>query len=385
VAALVRWLAARQLRTGGIAMRRIEVTRPHLPPLEEFIPYLTEIWESQRLSNCGPFHLQLEAALAEYLGVEHIALLSNGTMALVVAFEALQLGGEVITTPYSFVATTHALRWKRITPVFADIDPATLNIDPAKVEAAITPRTSAILAVHAYGQPSNVAALQAIADAHGIKLIYDAAHSFGVRDAGGSTLRYGDLSILSFHATKVFTTFEGGAIVCRDAAMKKRIDRLKNFGLSGDDPVLEAGVNGKMNELQAAFGLLQLKHVDSAIRARQAVDSRYRELLDGVSGISVVALLAGVVQNYSYFPILVEARYRETRDQLYARLAEHQVFARRYFYPLISNMPVYSDIASGSKDNLPLANLCAEQVLCLPISPDLTRDEVDLIASLIRG
>ena len=363
---------------------QIYVTQPYLPPLDEFIPYLQRIWESKRLTNSGPFHLQLEVALAEFLGVDHIALLANGTMALLIALEALQLTGEVITTPYTFVATTHSLRWKGLTPVFVDINSDSLSIDPARIEAAITPRTSAILAVHVYGQPSDVVALQRIADTHNIKLIYDAAHSFAVQDEGGSILKHGDLSILSFHATKVFTTFEGGAIICRDIAMKRRIDCLKNFGLEEAGAAIETGINGKMSELHAAFGLAQLEHVRTAINLRQGRDSRYRQQLAGVPGIKLVTLKAGVTQNYSYFPILVQDEYRQSRDELCLRLHDKQVFARRYFSPLISNSAIYSALPSANKRNLPVANRCESQVLCLPLSPSLTDADVDRIVAIIR-
>jgi len=363
---------------------RIDVTEPYLPPLEEFIPYLQQIWESKRLTNSGPLHLQLEMELAEFLGVDHIALLANGTTALLIAFEALQLSGEVITTPYSFVATTHALRWKNLTPVFVDIDPDSLTIDPKKIEAAITPRTSAILAVHVYGQPCDVAAVQRIADTHHIKLIYDAAHSFAVQDQGGSILRHGDLSILSFHATKVFTTFEGGAVVCRDAEMKHRIDSLKNFGLGGMDAAFDAGINGKMSEIHAAFGLVQLQHVRKAINLRKRIDNRYRQQLGGIPGIKLFSLTAGITQNYSYFPILIQESYGTSRDELYYLLSDQQIFARSYFSPLISNCASYRILPSARKNNLPIANFCEDQVLCLPLSPSLTDEDVDRIVAVIR-
>jgi dTDP-4-amino-4,6-dideoxygalactose transaminase len=362
---------------------RIDVTAPSLAPLAEFLPYLEQIWASRRLSNDGPFHIELEAAVAAYLGVEHVALLSNGTSALLLALAALELQGEVVTTPFSFVASSHALRWAGLEPVFADIDPLTLNIDPASVEAAITPRTSAILAVHTYGPPCDVVALRDIAHRHGLRLIYDAAHSFGVNDAGGSILRHGDLSVLSFHATKVFSTLEGGAIVCRDAGMKRRIDRLKNFGLDGDAPVGDIGINAKMNELQAAFGLMQLKHLDAAIRSRAALDARYRHWLRRLPGIVLPPSAPGITPNHAYFPILVTPAHGETRDQIQARLAESNIHARRYFFPLISNMPAYSALPSSSPSRLPVANLRAAQVLCLPLSPDLGVEQVDRIAALI--
>ena len=366
-------------------LKRIDVTQPYLPPLEEFIPYLERIWSSRQLSNSGPMHVELERALAEYLGVPHVALLANGTLALLIALEALGIEGEVVTTPFSFAATTHALHWKGIKPVFADIDPVTLNLDPACVESAITPATRAILAVHTYGQPADVHGLQEIAERHGIRLIYDAAHSFGVRDEGGSILRHGDLSVLSFHATKVFSTFEGGAIVCHDEAMKQRIDRLKNFGIGLDGTVEESGINGKMNEVQAAFGLLQLRHVDQAISLRRRVDERYRERLASVPGIRLVPLLSGVIQNYSYFPVIVEEEFKETRDSLLLRLQSHGIFARRYFHPLLSNIAPYCELPSAAPHALPVANRCAERVLCLPLSPNLTPGDVDHVVDVLTG
>ncbi len=285
----------------------IYVTQPYLPPLEEFIPYLQQIWDTKILTNCGPFHQQLEEALCEYLGVDHIALFTNGTLALVTALQALRITGEVITTPYSFVATSHSLLWNGIKPVFVDIDPNTLNLDPAKIEAAITTQTTAIMPVHCYGHPCDVEVIQKIADNYNLKVIYDAAHAFGVRDANGSILRHGDLSVLSFHATKVFNTFEGGAIVCPDAKTKIRIDQLKNFGLVDEVRVIAPGINGKMSEINAAFGMLQLKHIDKAFARRKEIDATYRERLEGVKGIRCVKDAREKVANYAYFPILVEA------------------------------------------------------------------------------
>jgi len=362
---------------------RIDVTQPYLPPLEEFTPYLERIWASRQLTNGGAMHVEFERALADYLGVAHISLLANGTLALMVTLEALQSEGEVITTAFSFVATAHALSWKKLKPVFADIDAHTHNHDPGAVERAITPQTRAILAVHTYGQPADIVALQGIADRHGLQLIYDAAHSFGVRDAGGSILRHGDASILSFHATKVFTTFEGGAIVCRDADLKKRVDRLKNFGFGEDGSIADCGINAKMNEVQAAFGLLQLRHVDHAIGLRRRLDARYRERLSGIDGVRLIPLLPGVTQNYSYFPILIEAGFRESRDALLARMQQHGIFARRYFYPLLSNIERYCSLPSAQRDNLPVSNRSAQSVLCLPISPNLGEADVDRIVSVI--
>src|SRR5262245_4524471 len=300
--------------------KRIYVTRPYLPPLEEFLPYLEKIWSSKLLTNSGPFHEQLEAALCEYLGVDHIALFANGTLALVTALQALRITGEVITTPYSFVATAHSLLWNGIKPVFVDIDPETLNLDPTRIEAAITPQTTAILPVHCYGHPCDVSEIQRIADIYNLKVIYDAAHAFGVQDAGGSILKHGDLSVLSFHATKVFNTFEGGAIVCPDAKTKLRIDHLKNFGYVDEVTVVAPGINGKMSEFNAALGLLQLKNFDDALQKRKAIDTRYRQELTGVKGIHCLQGVSEKASNYAYFPILVRPEYPLKRDELYQKL-----------------------------------------------------------------
>ncbi len=365
--------------------RPITVTQPFLPPLEEFIPYLQEIWKTRRLTNAGPFHRRLEIALAQYLGVEHIALFANGTLALMTALKSLALSGEIVTTPFSFVATTHALWWSGITPVFADIDPNSLNLDPGAIEAAITSRTTAILPVHVYGRPCDVSAIQRIADTHGLRVIYDAAHAFAVRDSGGSIARHGDLSVLSFHATKVFTTFEGGAIVCPDTRTKQHVDLLKNFGFADEVTVLAAGINGKMNELQAAFGLLQLQHVDAAIRRRQEIDSRYRWALESVPAIDCLPLPPGIVWNHAYFPILIQPDYPLSRDGLYNRLRERGIHARRYFYPLISEFPMYRNLSSATPARLPIAHNVAKRVLCLPVYPTLKSEEVDEIIDIITG
>lgn len=362
----------------------IYVTQPFLPPLDEFIPYLEKIWDSKVLTNGGPMHQQLEQALCDHLGVEHIALFNNGTIALLTALQTLRISGEVITTPYSFVATAHSLLWNGIKPVFVDIDPTTLNLDPARIEAAITEHTTAIMPVHCYGNPCDVGAIQSIADRHGLKVIYDAAHAFGVQDAEGSILRHGDLSVLSFHATKVFNTFEGGAIVCPDAETKQRINHLKNFGFVDEVTVVEAGINGKMSEINAAFGLLQLKHIDEALVRRHEIDQQYRTLLTGVKGIRILEEVGQRVSNKSYFPILVEPDYPLTRDGLYQRLRDNNIFARRYFYPLISDFPMYSEMKSAARSNLPAASTISEKVLCLPIYPGLDVDQVDRISSLIR-
>jgi len=362
----------------------IYVTRPFLPPLSEFLPYLEAIWDSRILTNGGTFHQQFESALCHYLGIEHVALFTNGTLALVTALQALRITGEVITTPYSFVATAHALLWNGIKPVFVDIEPESFNLDPAKIEAAITPQTTAILPVHCYGYPCDVKAIQEIADIYNLKVIYDAAHAFGVRDAHGSILRHGDLSVLSFHATKVFNTFEGGAIVCPDAKTKRRIGFLKNFGFADETTVVAPGINGKMSEFNAALGLLQLKHMDVVLERRKQIDAYYRQRLQGVAGIRCVNLRAEVTNhNYAYFPVLVESDYRLSRDALYSKLREHHIFARRYFYPLISDFPMYRGLPSAARGNILSAVETSNKVICLPIYPELTEQQVDFIVSII--
>lgn len=363
--------------------KQIYVTQPFLPPLEEFIPYLEKIWDNKWLTNNGPFHQQLEQALCDYLGVEHLALFTNGTIALVTALQALRITGEVITTPFSFVATAHSLLWNGLTPVFVDIDPDTCNLDPEKIEQAITPRTTAIMPVHCYGTPCNVERIQQIADTYGLKVIYDAAHTFGVKYKGESVLRHGDLSILSFHATKVYNTFEGGAIVCPDAKTKQRIDYLKNFGFADEVTVMAPGINGKMSEINAAFGLLQLKYVDGAIARRGEIDALYRQGLSSVKGITCLLEPANTKRTFSYFPILVGNDYHLSRDGLYSRLKEHNIHARRYFYPLISDMPMYRGLSSASQLNLPISEALSQKVLCLPIFPDLDLDVVKTINKII--
>lgn len=365
-------------------LRPIYVTQPDMPPLADFVPLLQEIWNNKILTNGGPLHQRLEQALAEYLGVPYISLFTNGTLALMTALQALHITGEVITTPYSFVATAHSLLWNGLKPVFVDIDPDTLNLDPARIEAAITPQTTAIMPVHCYGGPCDTAQIKRIADVHGLKVIYDAAHAFGVRDAGGSVLRHGDLSVLSFHATKVFNTFEGGAIVSPDFETKRRIDLLKNFGFVDEITVEEAGINGKMNEMQAAFGLLQIPRMAALIEKRQAIDLRYRKALAEVSGIRCLGSQAGVTANYSYFPILVEPKYGWSRDELYHKLKDQGVHARRYFYPLISDFPMYQGFPSSGRDVLPRAHQAAAQVICLPIYPQLEMHRVDAVIDCIR-
>ena len=364
--------------------KKLYVTQPYLPPLQEFIPFLEEIWNSKFLTNGGPFHEKLEKALCDYLGVEHLALFTNGTIALVTALQALRITGEVITTPYSFVATSHSLLWNGIKPVFVDIHPDTLNIDPSKIEAAITPQTTAIMPVHCYGHPCDVDAIQKIADNYNLKVIYDAAHAFGVQNEKGSVLNYGDLSVLSFHATKVFNTFEGGAIVCPDAKTKLRIDHLKNFGFVDEVTVVAPGINGKMSEFNSALGLLQLKHIDRALARRKEIDSIYREMLSGVTGIHCLEDSGETVSNYAYFPILIGEEYLIDRDTLYQKLKNHGIYARRYFYPLISSFSMYRSSPSAHHDNLPVAEDAALGVLCLPIYPDLMPEEQLRVIELIR-
>lgn len=365
--------------------KNIYVTSPTLPPLEEFIPYLQQIWDNKILTNGGPFHQQLEKELCEYLGVEYISLFTNGTIALVTALQALRVTGEVITTPYSFVATSHSLLWNGIKPVFVDIDPNTLNLDPAKIEAAITPQTTAIMPVHCYGHPCDVDAIQKIADNYNLKVIYDAAHAFGVQCHCGSVLNHGDLSVLSFHATKVFNTFEGGAIISPDAKSKLRIDQLKNFGHVGELTVVAPGINGKMSEFNAALGLLQLKYLDQAIAKRKAIDLVYRELLRDVKGIHCLNDAGEKVANYAYFPILVQNDYPISRDELNQKLKDNGIHPRRYFYPLISDFPMYRGLPSAHRENLPIATASAQQVLCLPIYPDLDMSVVEEITSFISA
>ncbi len=364
----------------------VYVTSPLLPPLEEFIPYLEKIWHNKVLTNGGEFHQQLEAALADYLGVKYICLFANGTLALLTALQALRVTGEVITTPYSFVATSHTLLWNGLTPVFADIDPDTFNIDPRRVEELITPQTTAIMPVHCYGIPCEMNKIQQIADAYGLKVIYDAAHAFGVRQDGVSILNQGDLSVLSFHATKVFNTFEGGAIVCHDAATKQRIDYLKNFGFAGETRVVAPGINAKMNEVEAAFGLLQLKHVDAALSERASIYQRYTELLADIEDIDLIQVPENVSWNYAYFPILIKKTFPLSRDDVYELLKTENIYTRRYFFPLISSFAMYRGLPTSSPENLPYANKIADEVLCLPIYPGLSvQDQLRIVETIKRA
>lgn len=366
--------------------KKIYVTQPALPPLEEFIPYLEKIWDNKWLTNNGPFHQQFEKELAEYLGVKHISVFSNGTLALITALQALRITGEVITTPFSFVATTHSLWWNNIKPVFVDIEDKHFNLDPKKIEAAITPQTTAIMPVHVYGNPCNVEEIQRIADIYGLRVIYDAAHAFGVKKDGQSILNWGDLSILSFHATKVFNTIEGGAIICQDEKTKQRIDLLKNFGFKDEVTVIEPGINAKMNELQAAYGSLQLKYVDSYIAKRKEIAKLYNCLLSQIKGISYVEDMENVSHIYAYYPMLVNApEYGMSRDELYFKLQEHDIVGRRYFYPLISDFPTYRGLPSSKADNIPVATRIAKEVICMPIYPELELSDVERICNLIKS
>lgn len=364
--------------------KTITVTQPCLPPLEEFMPYLQQIWQNKWLTNNGPLHQQLEKELAAYLGVKYISVFSNGTLALITALQALNITGEVITTPFSFVATTHSLWWNKITPVFVDIEPEYLNLDPTKIEAAITPKTTAIMPVHVYGNPCKADEIQQIADKHRLKVIYDAAHAFGVKINGNSVLNYGDLSVLSFHATKVYSTIEGGAIICHSEEMKHHIDNLKNFGFRGETVVEEPGINAKLNEVQAAYGLLQLKYVDSFITRRKKITELYRTLLKNVAGIRILDDMNGVTHGYSYFPILIDKeKFGKSRDEVYEILKENNIFARRYFYPLISNFEPYNKLSSSMPDNLIVATKSAEQVLCLPIYVELEDNDIQITVKYV--
>lgn len=365
--------------------RNITVTSPLLPDLDEFHQMLKEIWDSKWITNNGSFHRQLEKELADYLKVPYISLFTNGTLPLITALQALHVTGEVITTPYSFVATTHSLWWNGIKPVFVDIDPATCNLDPAKIESAITSRTTAIMPVHCYGKPCDVKEIQRIADKYGLKVIYDAAHAFGVEVDGDSVLNAGDMSTLSFHATKVYNTIEGGALVMHDEKTKRRIDYLKNFGFKSETEVVAPGINSKMDEIRSAYGLLALKQVDASIERRRQVAVRYRSELRGVPGITFFDDMPGVRHNYSYFPIFVDAeKYGMTRDELYQKMKDKGVLSRRYFYPLISSFGTYSGLESSDPVNLPVANRIADSVLCLPMHHELSEEDMDKIISLIK-
>ncbi len=362
----------------------ITVTSPLLPNLEEFTKILQEVWDSKWITNNGSYHKQLEQALAEYLKVPFVSLFTNGTLPLITGLQALRITGEVITTPYSFVATTHSLWWNGIKPVFIDIDWETGCINPDKIEAAITPKTTAIMPVHVYGKPCNINAIQNIADKYGLKVIYDAAHAFGVEVNGESILNAGDLSTLSFHATKVFNTVEGGAMIIHDEKTKQRIDYLKNFGFAGETEVIAPGINSKMDEIRSAYGLLNLRQVDAAIEARHQVAISYRKALRDVEGIEFWDDIPGVRHNYSYFPIFVDAKkYGKTRDELYFKMREQGVWGRRYFYPLISEFSTYRGLPSAAKENLPVAHKMADSVICLPMHHALSTEDIERIISII--
>lgn len=364
----------------------LTVTSPLLPDLDEFHDMLKEIWKSKWITNNGQLHQQLEKELAEYLKVPYLSLFTNGTLPLITALQALRITGEVITTPYSFVATTHSIWWNGIKPVFADIDSSTCNLDPEKVEAAITPRTTAIMPVHCYGKPCDVKGIQAVADKYGLKVIYDAAHAFGVEVGGESILKAGDMSTLSFHATKVYNTVEGGALVMHDPEMKRRVDYLKNFGFKNEVEVVAPGINSKMDEIRAAYGILALRKVDKSIEARRNVAVLYRQGLKDVPGISFFEDIPGVRHNYSYFPIFIDAeKYGMTRDELYAGLKENGVIGRRYFYPLISTFSTYRGLESADPGNLPVATRMADSVICLPMHHELDAADVERVLGIIKG
>lgn len=364
--------------------KQITVTAPLLPDLDDFNQMLQDIWKRRWITNNGVYHRELEAALCEYLKVPYISLFTNGTLPLITALQAMRISGEVITTPFSFVATTHSIWWNGIKPVFVDIDEKTCNINPDKIESAITPRTTAIMPVHCYGNPCDTAKIQSIADKYGLRVIYDAAHAFGVEVDGKSLLTAGDMSTLSFHATKVYNTIEGGALVMHDEQTKKRIDYLKNFGFAGETEVVAPGINGKMDEMRAAYGLLSLKIVDKAIEARQRAAERYRTALRDIEGIRFYEDISGVKHNYSYFPIFVNAeKYGMTRDELYFKMKEHNVLGRRYFYPLISSFSTYRALDSAATTNLPVATRMADEVICLPMHHDLSEEDLNRVINLI--
>ncbi|MFA0037472.1 DegT/DnrJ/EryC1/StrS family aminotransferase [Vibrio chagasii] len=364
---------------------KITVTEPSLPPLDKFIPLLEDIWDRKWLTNNGHYHQELEQALAKHLGVKYVSLFCNGTVALQVGLKALDIKGEVITTPFTFVATTHAIKWNECTPVFCDIEPETLNLDPQKVEELITENTQAIIPVHVYGSPCNVDALKKIADKHKLKIFYDAAHSFGVKRKDESILNFGDLSMMSFHATKIFNTIEGGALITNDPKMKVKIDYLKNFGFEGPEKVIGLGINGKMNEIQAAYGLLQLEYVDEQIEKCKKISNFYREALSNTTGIQLIPEFDGISYNYSYFPILIEEDlYGMSRDELFTYLAEHNIMVRKYFYPLVSNFSEYEGVPSGATTSLPVANSASSRVLCLPIYANLLFSDVENVVNLIN-
>ena len=364
----------------------VYVTRPTMPSLSSYNTYLEKIWESRWLTNDGRFHLEFESKLKEYLQVEQINLFVNGTIALLVALQALRVNsGEVLTTPFTFPATTHVLHWNRVNPVFCDIDENTFNIDPARIENHIGPDTKAILAVHVYGTPCDVDAIQSIADRHGLHVIYDAAHAFGVKIDDRSILEYGDISALSFHATKLFTTIEGGALISKGEQRRKRIQFLRNFGISDEETVIEPGINGKMNEFQASFGLLELEMIEQEIRNRRRLTQLYRRKLEGIDGLTYLGDIPGVSHNYSFFPILVDpAAFGADRNQLFELLRKCNVFPRKYFFPLCSQYPSYSALPSASPHNLPVATTVADRVLCLPLYGQLEESVVSAVCRMVE-
>ncbi|WKD22022.1 DegT/DnrJ/EryC1/StrS family aminotransferase [Pseudoalteromonas sp. KG3] len=363
-------------------MDKITVTSPLLPPLDELTPYLEDIWQRKWLTNSGHYHQQLEDELCNYLDVPYISLFSNGTLALITALQSLELTGEVITTPYTFVATAHAIKWNNLTPVFVDIDPTTFNIDPAKIEAAITEKTSAILPVHVYGTPCNDAAIDAIAQKHGLKVIYDAAHAFAVKQNNQSVLNYGDLSILSFHATKAYSTIEGGAVVCKTLEQKQRLDQLKNFGFESETQISVCGMNAKLNEVQAAFGLVALTKIDESIAKRKLIANNYDKVFSNIAGIKTLDNNPTLELNYSYYPILInEAEFGLNRDELLEKLQANNILARRYFYPLVTQFELYKDYVSST----PNAKSISEQVLCIPIHNALAEEEQMKVIEVICG
>lgn len=364
--------------------KEIYVTKPYLPPFKEFVPYLQEIWDNKILTNSGDFHKRFENELAEYLGVKYVSLFCNGTLALITALQALKITGEVITSPFSFAATAHSLWWNNIKPVFADIEPNTFNLDPGKIESAITPRTTAIMPVHVFGNPCDVESIKKIADKYGLKVIYDACHAFDVKLNDEPIVNFGDLSVLSFHATKVFTTFEGGAIICHDKASKKRIDYLKNFGFADETTIVIPGINAKMSEFNAALGLLQLKYIDKALEKRKAIAEFYREKLKDIKGIKCLQDIKGVKQSYPYFPILIdEIQFGKSRDYVYDELKKQNILTRRYFYPLISQFPAYKELESAIPGKMPTAEKITQQVLCLPIYSDLELERINDIVNIL--
>jgi dTDP-4-amino-4,6-dideoxygalactose transaminase len=357
---------------------------PLLPPAEEMAAALKEIWRKGQVTNFGAYHQALTEALQRYLHLPHITLFANGTLALMCTLKGLNITGEVITTPFTFAATAHALTWCGLSPQFVDIDPVTCTLDPSKIEEAIGPATSAILPVHVYGNPCNMKEIERIARVYNLRIIYDAAHAFGVEQNGESILKTGDASVVSFHATKVFTTIEGGAVACSDPSLQKRLDGLRNFGFDDETTIVLPGMNAKLDELRAACGWLSLKYVEQAIAKRKGVALRYREALREVEGISYIDDMSGVKHNYAYFPIFIDAvQYGCSRDELYTRLKEASIFCRRYFYPLLSQCAAYRDRAPDPATHTPVAVKRAGSVLCLPMHHNLTEEEVERVLQVV--